>query len=528
MAENLLKAGMFNDATLAPGVTEAGITEAGARVGQKQGGSGFGFASDRNVAPEVSAESLTQPTAPITVPEPIVAEEIPTAPIAAAKEDLSGFIAAESEEAKRLQQLRDEQASFAGDTGLSSLFQQQLERSGQPEDMAALRDIDLQLAGLSEEGLGRQVDVNRAAGGTMAGTGRVISAEKARANVKAYGLAARASVLRGNIQMASQLATQAVQFAYQDRTLRNQNMQNQISSLQSVVDDQTAQLLEKDRRQYEEDQAQIGRIQTAVDDAMKSGVATANEVDRLTSPDTTDNERLALAQMIQAKGAKQLRDFDVAIKAGQLAKLREPTVATRETKVVEVGNEKQLIDTQTGEIIATFGLDASTDEIEMAKDAMFVNTIDGLKTHPGMAKAVGTTKLARFTPLTADVMTGQVADFTGSVQNIVKTLTLNTFEEAKAKGMTFGAMSKDEWVILGQTATKIDAWTRERDDGSIYYDTSEKNMQKELDVLSNFGKMDALRKGADPASIGVLTTEDGKYWTQNSDGSYTELTVTTK
>ncbi len=255
----------------------------------------------------------------------------------------------------------------------------------------------------------------------------------------------------------------------------------------------------------------------------------------LTNPKTTDNERLALAQLIQARGAVEMRDLekqsvglDLAIKAKQLAKLREPVVATRDTDVVDVNGTKQLVDTQTGEVIATFGADVSTDEIENARDINFVNTLDTLKNHPGMSKAVGTSGLARWTPFKADTMTGQVSDFVGSVENVVKTLTLNTFEEAKAKGMTFGAMSQGEWDILGKTATKIVSWKRERDDGSIFYDTSEKNMNTELDTISNFSKMDAIRKGIAPESLGVMDLGNGTYATRNSDGSIYEFSASPK
>ena len=200
--------------------------------------------------------------------------------------------------------------------------------------------------------------------------------------------------------------------------------------------------------------------------------------------------------------------------------------------MVEVGNEKQLVDTQTGEVIATFGAGTSINEINQARDINFVNTLDGLKTHPGMSKAVGVSlpflpDVTRFTPFKSDVLSGDVADFTGSMENVVKQLTLNTFAEAKEQGMTFGAMSQGEWDILGESATKISQWQRETEDGYVYYDTSENNVKKELDVLSNFAKMDALRKGAAPEAIGVLQQEDGTYWTKNSSGDYVQLEVTT-
>jgi hypothetical protein len=98
--------------------------------------------------------------------------------------------------------------------------------------------------------------------------------------------------------------------------------------------------------------------------------------------------------------------------------------------------------------------------------------------------------------------------------------------------MTFGAMSEGEWRILGESATKIAQWRitegtdAEGNKKTVGYDISEKAFKEELDTLSNFAKMDALRKGANPANIGVTQTEDGSYWTKNSDGTYTELDVT--
>jgi hypothetical protein len=217
----------------------------------------------------------------------------------------------------------------------------------------------------------------------------------------------------------------------------------------------------------------------------------------------------------------------MAVKAEQLAKLRTPSVATRETQVIDVSGNKQLIDSQTGEVIATFGADVSTSEIQQAKQVQFVNTLDSLADHRGMAKAVGTSGLARWTPFKADVMTGDVSDFVGAVENVVKNLTLNSFAEAKDRGMTFGAMSEGEWKILGDSATRISSWRRERDDGSVYYDTSEKMFKKELDQLSQFAKMDAVRSGANPVEFGVLPVGNDMFLTQNSQGQYIEFSVST-
>jgi len=344
---------------------------------------------------------------------------------------------------------------------------------------------------------------------------------------------AAVEVAQGNLQQATEQVDKALSAMYdpirqglQMEMMFNERNYDQFTQAQKNASDMKMAGIQQELNQ-------IVRIQQSVDDAISTGALTPTEAEMLASPNTSDSERLALSQLIKSRSAIESRNMemqsirlDMAVKAEQLAKLREPVVATRETDIMEINGTKQLVDTQTGEVIATFGSDVSIDEIQKAKDAQFVNTLDALKNHPGMSKAVGAVALARFTPFKADVTTGQVSDFTGSVDNIVRQLTLNTYAEAKEKGMTFGAMSEGEWDILAAAATKINTFRRERDDGSVYFATSEKVMQKEFDVLSNFGKMDALRKGANPSDIGVLQQDDGTYWTRNSDGSYVQLSVT--
>jgi len=46
-------------------------------------------------------------------------------------------------------------------------------------------------------------------------------------------------------------------------------------------------------------------------------------------------------------------------------------------------------------------------------------------------------------------------DYISTVENVLKTLTLDTFADAKARGMTFGAMSEGEWKILGDSASAL-------------------------------------------------------------------------
>lgn len=480
-----------------------------------------------NMQPTVSADTLVNPPPKVEPPVPQVNTNDGSRTqgiIDNVTTNTQGFIQSESENAKR----RDELASLMGDQTFDSAGQrtQLNEQYNVPANLTRLTDIQTQLTKANTDSNVQKTQIANAAGQTLGQAQREVTQQDRENAVRNAGLAAEAAVLQGSIETASTLINQAMSDFYQDRTLKNQNMIQQLEYFSGLADGETKQLIEKERRVYEEDQKKIQRVQTTIDAALASGAANASDMRTLTNPLTTDEEKLALAQLIVASGAKQERDMDLAIKATQLAKLREPVVATRETSVVDVNGTKQLIDTQTGDVIATFGADVSTDDISNARDIQFVNTVDTLKNHPGMSKAVGTTKLARFTPFKADVMTGQVSDFVGSVENITKQLTLNTFAEAKAKGITFGAGSEGEWKLLGESATKIAQWRRERDDGSLYYETSENNMNKELDTISNFGKMDALRKGINPSDIGVVRQEDGTYWTKNSDNTFTQLNVT--
>ena len=57
----------------------------------------------------------------------------------------------------------------------------------------------------------------------------------------------------------------------------------------------------------------------------------------------------------------------------------------------------------------------------------------------------------------------------------------------------------------------------------VAYDTSEKEMKKELDTINNFKKLDYIYRGGNIADVGVIQTPDGRFATQNSDGTYTIL-----
>lgn len=317
--------------------------------------------AERNANPtSVTADQLSQPVSQVTVPQPVVAETTPVNDnmVKGVGENTQNIITAKTQEAADLKALRDQQAQIAGEGTLSELFSSQQEQFGIPDNLKTLQDLQLQL---SEANTASDITQTRIGqGNSIAQGNREITQEVRENAIRNAGTAARAAIISGNIETASALVSQAVQTAYQDRTLRNSNLINQINSLQGVVDNQTSQLLETDKREYEADQAAITRIQDAVDDAMNSGAATQEDIRTLTDPKLSDEDRLAAAQGIVSRGQTEMRDLDVrqseasiassqASTANSYDQIQSRAVAARERVVQlasESASEQEIVDAE--------------------------------------------------------------------------------------------------------------------------------------------------------------------------------------
>ena len=91
-------------------------------------------------APTVSAEALSTPVTPVTVPQPATAS-IPSslAPtVSAVAQSTGNIIAAKTAEAAQLEQLRQEQSTLMGEESLSSVLSREQERLGLPDNLKAL------------------------------------------------------------------------------------------------------------------------------------------------------------------------------------------------------------------------------------------------------------------------------------------------------------------------------------------------------------------------------------------------------
>ena len=254
------------------------------------------------IQPTISANELANPPAKLnltTPPEPTIPDRVNTT-----TNNVLGSIRSQSETAKRLQ---EEQAAFQTFTNGQSGFDiqnEQLQRFGvTPERLQELADIELQLADRTTASNLNKVRIE--SGGQSAIQGpRSLTQEDREEAVRSAGLAARASVLQGNINTGRQLANDAVNIALQDRTFQANAKIMQINQLKEVVDEETRQLLQAEERTYEAELATIKELKENVSQAIVSG-ASQSEIATMNDPNTPDADKLALAQSIVARNARE-------------------------------------------------------------------------------------------------------------------------------------------------------------------------------------------------------------------------------
>lgn len=273
------------------------------------------------IQPTVSASEIANPPEAVQPPVPAVNTNDGSRAgnlIGNVATNTQGFIQAQSEEATKAKEL----ASLLGTQTFDGAGERERlgEEYGLPANLSRLTDIQTQLAKRNEKSeLNKAQAVSGGAGGIQAE--RALTLEDRQAAIRDAGLAAEASVLQGNIETASTLINTAMSDFYADRTLKNQNMIQQLEYFSGIADKQTSQLLQKEQRKYEEDQKKIDRALNAVDQAVVSGVATGEEIRKLTDPKISDEERMSLAQSVVARRAQQEYSLDRAIKGRQYDKL---------------------------------------------------------------------------------------------------------------------------------------------------------------------------------------------------------------
>ena len=208
----------------------------------------------------------------------------------------------------------------------------------------------------------------------------------------------------------------------------------------------------------------------------------------------------------------------------EIEKLKQDLATGPSIKTATIGKpgEERLINMATGEIIANYAdISGATDIQQLALDNQKILNITGLLNNSSLDSAVGPSALAR---TSMNLFTGAKSNFIAGVEQMVDQLNLDKLIQAKGSGATFGQLSDNELRVLASAATKIGTWRLKDDAGNtIGYKTNEKDFKAELDVINNFAKLDFILKGGEPSAVGVQEMDDGTLWTNNSDGTYTQI-----
>ena len=485
-------------------------------------------AKRNGIQPTVSASEIANPPASVTPPVPTVNTNTGATTsnlVGNVATNTQGFIQAQSEEAAKAKEM----ATLLGTQEFNAADERQglTDKFGVTGNLSRLTDIQTQLTNANTESAATKTRIQGADGQTLGQAQRAVTQEDRENAVRTVGLAAEAAVLQGSIETASTLINNAMTDFYSDRTLKNQNMIQQLEYFSGIADEQTKQLLGKEQRKYEADQKQVERVLSAVDSAVASGEASADEIKRITDPKTPDFEKERIANTVIARNARTNLQLERTLASERIASERRsnlPKDILLPTEVIEQGGKKLLINSQTGEVIADFsGSDKSVSELTLQKQQDEILMTDKLASDAGLNSAVGPTGIARIGLI--DEVTGAKDDFIAAIDSLTKGLTIDELLDAKAKGATFGALNEQEFGTLEQAATKINGMrVKDKDTGETqYFDASEKTFKDELDLINGYRKLDAVLKGADPVNVGVIVTEDGGYWTVGHDGQMIKL-----
>lgn len=350
--------------------------------------------------------------------------------------------------------------------------------------------------------------------------------------------------LQGNVETARQIALDTTRFASEDRANKLQSLMAQFQSLDGIVQGQEKQLIDTARIKAEQEYDQLKRTQATIDTAIQSGAASTEEMMKLADPSLTDEEKLFVAQSIVARGAMERLTFDQSnTMFGQNMAEREFSwdiakngatmnpdgtfnfaPSTPKTSWQEINGKRVLVNDETGEIITDPTQIAATqpDPTVLAQGKSNIDQITNVLSGSGLNSVVGPNGFGRWS--IANALRGKSSNAIADIQQITEQLTLDKLIQAKANGATFGALSDGERQMLASSASKIGTWAIKDKDGNVKgYNASEKDFRAELDRINNFAKLDFIKKGGNPAEVGVAQMPDGTVWTSNSNGTKTQL-----
>lgn len=430
----------------------------------------------------------------------------------------------ESNVATQNQDLQGDILDVIAELGGESARKQELEQeAGLVDQRKELQGIISQMTGLANEAkaIPLQIQQESIGRGRTVGGVEPIQTSRLRENaIKSLGLASIGATLQGNIALAQQNVQNALDAEFEPKRAQLQVLQQAYLFNKDALerydkkraDELNILLSERDRvlklqqaerqsiydvaltaGQFGADAQTMQSIQTARSREEALQYANGFLTDPMEAKRFEREGELFKQQLANSKldyelkkaqiNAENQRQYYTKLFGGMSASEYQKYLKEEAEKTKNLKDEQQKAQAQINSAQAT------------------VATLEGLKTHKGFSKSVGSYGIARFTPFSVDK--GAVAEFTGTISNLIDNMTLEKLISAKDQGATFGALSNEELRLIANSATKINTYKRTRDDGSIYFETDESVFENDLDNLikeyENAIKLNKARLGFDEA-----------------------------
>lgn len=466
------------------------------------------------IQPTVSANDMANPPASpdLTVPpQPTIPSRVGTT-----VNNVLGTIRSTSDSARKLAEEQAAFQTFAGESSGFDIQNTQLERFGvTPEKLKELEDIQLQLADRATESGVTQTRI--AEGNSLAQAQREITQEQREEAVRSAGLAARAAVLQGSIETGRALARDAVDIALQDRTFQANAKLTQINQLKEVVDEETRQLLVQEERGYQAELATIEELKTNIANAMVNG-ATQSEIAQLNSATLPDDQKLALAQSIIARGAGEMRSLDIANKRSSIAaNYASIDLAERKFQYEQQKDALELeLETLREQGVITEEQAANQRKVDQA--LQLKDLVSQIKGHAGFNLSVGSVG-ERLVGLEGGVagqlfnyLSGQGEGFDALYDQLTENLTLSNLDKMS------GVLTDRDIQVLRSAATRLRKTTTEQEFLGVL-DEMERTFQRSVDEFGITPQQARFYFGVDDDTLSEVDAIFGETSGSSSIGS---------
>lgn len=321
-------------------------------------------------------------------------------------------------------------------------------------------------------------------------TESIIGGQQAQINreaaIAALPVQAQLAAAQGNLEFAQKQMDTLFAIRSADAKAKydyNSNLISSVYNFATTVEQSRLNALKtKEDRAYSEKQQSIADAKSYAAMALEYG--NSSLFSKLTNLDSTSPTYAA----------------DVKALASQI---RKPAPAgDGAPKVVSINGVDSVWNPNTGKFEA-ITLDGASNANEAIADelATKITNIKGLTNHSGLNSAVGAVGLGRVGLTDAF---GAKDEFIGKVEQLVSQEFLDTLISTKAKGATFGALTKPEQDALTNAATAIGQWrmTDKETGKTTGYDIDEQSFKRELNTLVTLAqKAESKARGYDVTKV---------------------------